>query len=72
MTGLKKRLKKNRRRRSLFWKKGERERVMNSPPPAWHLEILREREEAIARGEEDYQDLEETRLRLNREIGFNQ
>lgn len=52
-------LHKTHRFKRLFWRKGEGERAMNSPPPEWHLELLREREAAVERGEEEAISLDE-------------
>ncbi|MGF1615550.1 MAG: addiction module protein [Gammaproteobacteria bacterium] len=38
------------------------------PPPAWHGEALAEREAAIARGEETFEDWETAKRRIEKEI----
>lgn len=38
------------------------------PPPAWHGEALAEREAAIARGEELFEDWDVARRRIEQEI----
>ncbi|MEW6169002.1 MAG: addiction module protein [Pseudomonadota bacterium] len=37
-------------------------------PPAWHAEALAEREAAIARGEEQFEDWEAAKRRIERDI----
>lgn len=38
------------------------------PPPAWHGEVLAEREGAVARGEETFGDWETAKQRIEKEI----
>ncbi len=37
-------------------------------PPAWHAEVLAEREAAIARGEEQFEDWEPAREKIEKDI----
>jgi len=41
-----------------LWK-NRRHEVENSPPPEWHLRILKERERALANGETEFIHFEE-------------
>ena len=38
------------------------------PPPAWHGEVLAEREAALARGDETFEDWEAAKQRIEKDI----
>ena len=40
----------------------------NIPSPAWHEEVLREREAALSRGEDEVEDWEEAKRRIRNEL----
>ena len=44
-------------------------RAAEADPPAWHGELLKEREAVVARGEAEFEDWEDARQRIDKEIG---
>lgn len=43
-------------------------RAAQMPPPAWHGEVLAEREAALERGEEQFEDWETAKRKLDKDI----
>lgn len=44
------------------------QRADEMPPPAWHGELLAEREAAVARGDEAFEDWDIAKQRIEKEI----